>query len=619
MLHPHNNRINFGHTLRPIEGYELDYALGTSYTLDLEAIMFLPVSLFFGEDLNIEKQCSNELLTALTQVPKKVQLFCQRGKITAPWFYHNILEFWGDNIEQVQMEEYSQSFHPKIWLIRYVSIDKKKKAKYRFICTSRNLTKSSDWDVAVVLEGEIGKGIVEDNRPLHDFIRFLDSNAKRKIKKELIAEILSIRFELSPGQERYQFFPIGNAKQHPLISAAFKSTELLVISPFLHGDSIRSLAKKTKSLTVLSTAYELDKLPMSIKETVDKFYQFNPLLEEEPALAGEDGSMEDLSDSTIDDEVKEEYAMGNSLHAKLYVTRQGKQVCWYVGSANCTEPAFSGRNIEFLTAITSTEKYMASPQALLEQLTEADNKSQGIFIWYDKEEQHANKELEQMELDLRRTIFDISSLEIITTVEENDQKLFDYKIQIQRAAIYKKKNWQIFVQPLSGMKGPKTEVINTAKAQTLYFENYELHRLTPYFLFTIKEEAIVLKTMILKLDINFPDDRMRKVFSSLVGDWSKLMKYLSFLLTKEQVEPLVDLTDEGNGDQQKKATHGWQEQFPLYEKLLVAASRDISSIKQTIKVVEMLSDEKDIDGNPLIEDSFKQLIETFKEIIPEND
>ncbi len=108
MLHPNKNRIDFGKALHcPMEGYELDYAIGTSYTLDLESVIFLPIALFFGEDLEITDKASNEMLTALTQVPDKVQLFCQKGKIVAPYYYHQILEFWGQNIEQIEMDSYN--------------------------------------------------------------------------------------------------------------------------------------------------------------------------------------------------------------------------------------------------------------------------------------------------------------------------------------------------------------------------------------------------------------------------------------------------------------------------------------------------------------------------------
>jgi len=49
---------------------------------------------------------------------------------------------------------------------------------------------------------------------------------------------------------------------------------------------------------------------------------------------------------------------------------------------------------------------------------------------------------------------------------------------------------------------------------------------------------------------------------------------------------------------------------------LVAASRDVQSLLRAIKVVEMLADETDAKGNLLIEDNFKKMIQTFKEIIP---
>jgi hypothetical protein len=47
MFHPKQNRIDYGDQLVPPEGYELSYAVGTSYSLDLEALMILPVALFY--------------------------------------------------------------------------------------------------------------------------------------------------------------------------------------------------------------------------------------------------------------------------------------------------------------------------------------------------------------------------------------------------------------------------------------------------------------------------------------------------------------------------------------------------------------------------------------------
>ncbi len=51
MLHPKNNRIDYGEQLIPPDGYELAHAIGTTYSLDLEALMILPVALFYAQKL----------------------------------------------------------------------------------------------------------------------------------------------------------------------------------------------------------------------------------------------------------------------------------------------------------------------------------------------------------------------------------------------------------------------------------------------------------------------------------------------------------------------------------------------------------------------------------------
>lgn len=618
MLHPTDNRINFGDTLRPIDGYSLDYAIGTSYTLELEAIMFLPISLFFGEDLEIEKYCSNELLTALTQIPKKVQLFCQRGKVTAPFYYHNILEFWSENIEQIQMDAYDQSFHPKIWLLRYTPAKNNLPVKYRFICTSRNLSKSTDWDLAITLEGEVGKTIIPENSPLEQFVRFLDSKATKKVNKNLLNEISKIKFELDEGQEMLNFFPISKNQAHPLFDDGNKVKETLVISPFLDISTIKNLQQKTDRLIVLSTKYELDKLPNTVVDHCDELYQFNPLLELEAAVADEQIGLTDISDSNV--EAEQEFVQGNALHAKLFITKKGHSISWYIGSANCTQAASLGRNIEFLTAVSATKKYLTAPEEVLTLLTETNKGQQGIFIPYVKEQQIIDEAQELLEKELRKIIYDISALKIVATVSENENRLYDYHIKIAKSDIQKRATWKIYLQPLSGLKGISKQINVESNDQDLLFGDYELHRLTPFFLISIKESNLLIKTFIIKLEIAFPEDKMKRVLTSLIGDWDKLMKYLSYLLSREQVENIVALTEDYNNEPVNgivRRNEGWKSQFPIYEKLLVAASRDRQALKQTVDLVEMLQDEKDLNDQPLIAPSFKELITTFKEIMPD--
>lgn len=613
MLHPNNNRIDFGQALYcAIDGYELDYAIGTSYTLDLESMIFLPIALFFGEDLEITEKCSNEMLTALTQVPEKVQLFCQKGKIAAPYYYHQIFEFWGENIEQIEMDRYDASFHPKIWLIRYIAKDKP--SYYKFICTSRNLSKSTDWDIAITLDGFVGKKNIHANKPLADFAKFLNKQAKKKIKKEFLEEISKIKFELKTEAQQYAFHPIGNGWKNPIFNADDKHDELLVISPFLDMASTAALTKKANNVTILSSKYELDKLPELRESEKLNFYNFNTLLELEPIFADEESQVSDISTPHLEEE--SEFAQATSLHAKLYVTTDKKKNNWYIGSANCTNPAYTNRNIEFLTSITSDDDSLLSTAQVLKILTDTEKNTEGFFLPYNKSEVISDTENEQLEKDFRRTIFDLSKLDISATITANPNDLYSYKVEITKTKIYKREEWDIYVQPLSGMKAAKHRITDE-KVQQYEFSDFQIHRLTPFFLFTIVEADKPLKRLVVKLDIDFPDHRMKKIFSSLIENWEKLMKYISYLLSKEHVEPMIDLVDELGEEAPKAQNHaGWQPQFPIYEKLLKASSRDEHALMQTIQVVDLLKEELDANGNLLVESDFKDLIKTFEEFLP---
>jgi hypothetical protein len=252
-----DNRINFGHALRPFEHYEMDSAIGTTYSLSLEALMFIPVTLFFGEELNTtEKVLTSEMFDALTKVPEQVQIFCQRGKLQKPPFYHNILAFWEKSVEQIQMESHLNSFHPKIWLVRYLPTKKGLPVKYKFICSSRNLTLTRDWDMAVHMEGEVQKSKKSANKPLFEFMQMLNERAKKKIKQDILDEIMHINFELKDDQVAYAFHPIGfNNKKHPLLIPSNQQESLLLISPFLDKTTIDAHRKRSKEFYLFSNGH----------------------------------------------------------------------------------------------------------------------------------------------------------------------------------------------------------------------------------------------------------------------------------------------------------------------------------------------------------------------------
>ena len=50
MLRPSSDRLNYGNLLIPPPEFRADFALGTTYSLDLEALVGLPLALFLAEE-----------------------------------------------------------------------------------------------------------------------------------------------------------------------------------------------------------------------------------------------------------------------------------------------------------------------------------------------------------------------------------------------------------------------------------------------------------------------------------------------------------------------------------------------------------------------------------------
>jgi len=208
MLDPKQNRVDYGSQLAPPDGYELSTAIGTTYSLDLEALMLIPVSLFYA--LPIEgnpDQIRYDMLDAITNASKKITLFCQKGQIKVPKKYHPLMAYWESGIVQVQMKEDNESFHPKVWIARYEKVGNA--TVYRLMVTSRNLTFDQSWDMAFATMGVVGKEVVEENQPLIDFVEQLYSHTKKRVDRKFLSDLAKVKFKLPDGVQEIKFHPIG--------------------------------------------------------------------------------------------------------------------------------------------------------------------------------------------------------------------------------------------------------------------------------------------------------------------------------------------------------------------------------------------------------------------------
>lgn len=158
MFRPDSNRdrTDYGGILMPPDGYRLDRAVGTTYSLDLEALTAVAICLGLSEETD-SKLMQNPIgmLNALQKVSDKIVLFCEAGQIKVPTKPTALSILLEKMVVEVALPKDRQlgrypSFHPKTWVLAYVNADGDK--KYRFVVMSRNLTFDRSWDISFAMD-----------------------------------------------------------------------------------------------------------------------------------------------------------------------------------------------------------------------------------------------------------------------------------------------------------------------------------------------------------------------------------------------------------------------------------------------------------------------------------
>ena len=177
MLNPNNDRLDYGQMLAPPANYKLDFAIGTTYSLDLDALVGACIALGLSEETDSELMNNPIcLLEALRTTGDKVALFCEGGqihlpnKVTSLYIFLEKMVFPVTTVKTRGISRFP-SFHPKFWLIRY--IDDKGTPLYRVVVLSRNLTFDRSWDITFCMDGIKTTEETDKNNPVSDFLAYL--------------------------------------------------------------------------------------------------------------------------------------------------------------------------------------------------------------------------------------------------------------------------------------------------------------------------------------------------------------------------------------------------------------------------------------------------------------
>ena len=150
-----HNRLSYSELLQPDIGYQLDFAVGLTYSLDLEALLGVPVSLGLLEETDSELMKSPfYLLEAIRKSSDQIAIFCNAGSISLPQKIQSVFSLLENSVFEIKLAN-RQNFHPKLWLIKYTN--EQGDAYIKLLVLSRNLTFDTSIDLCVAMQGKITK------------------------------------------------------------------------------------------------------------------------------------------------------------------------------------------------------------------------------------------------------------------------------------------------------------------------------------------------------------------------------------------------------------------------------------------------------------------------------
>lgn len=645
MLKINEDRLDYADILKPPAGFKLDQAVGTTYSLDLDALVGACFSLELSEEpdsaLMKNPVC---LLEILRKAADKVTLFCEDGQIHLPGHNTRLYIFLEKMVYPVKTKSRREaaaypSFHPKFWLLRYV---RGKEIRYRIAVLSRNLTFDRSWDTAFYMNGvpqendevnpDINSNInphtghdEEKNVPLEDFLYYLEhrlprtEEGKKRIQtiRRMRKELSGIRF--STGQKEFsdfEFLPCGIPRRESadgsgmysfLDTDLFQNTfhELMIISPFLSPRVIADFNSR-KNTRIKDPKYVLISRAMSIgKLKPEDCSHFQIYRLKDRVVDGET----EISDEQQD--IRQE-----DIHAKIYMMRKYSDTDLYLGSLNASHNALHG-NVEFMIRLKSQNRYL-NLQKMEEDLfgrNPDENPFEEVTAIDDSRTEEADP-TEKMQKIIKELCRAEGHVRIMPAADhciedggansgmdhDADAPLYyeaaltfpDLKSDIG-------KGFTVTVRPLYSQMA-------LSLAESMRFHPLTERQLSAFYAVSVSDGEYKVERVLMLPTEGFPEGREKTVISDIVSSRKNFYSYVSWILDDD---PLMgELGFDGRPEQGlpygNASDHGQMVPPALYEKMLRASVWEPEKLKDIASLLDSLPD------GDAVPPEFSDLYDTFR-------
>ena len=606
MLNPSHRSLNTSFLVPPV-GMIFDEAILTSYSLDPSVLLEIPVylSLLAANSKTIDPY---SVLASIKKLKERITIFSQRGLIQVPKDRkpNPVFSYLEDMIIETESPR-GGVFHPKIWLLRFIN---GKDIVYRLVVLSRNLTRDNSWDIALQLDGHVGKKRNPKNDPIIYFLlntleRFQDGELKHKKNQQMnkmTRDLNKVQWCLPEGFNDISFYFLD---QGPYPWNIQKNEKLLIISPFCSDAVLKKLASSSKTCFLLTREEELLALkPATLKVFDQEIYTLAD------GLVDGDYINDDQSHNF---QVKTDQILTKGLHAKAYiyeVLEDGESKTHVViGSANATDAALKcQKNDEVLVELVSEDSESINVDRFLSSM-----KANGYLTQYDDLSAIGDSSLsedDQLLEEIRKWICSTTIRGYCTFDETSNY--WNYVLNAEGMNTQNNyKDYEIKVWPIT-LDEKRAQSWNISKTnENIVFSNLSSTAISSLIAFEIRhkfrQEQV---SFVLKITVSdLPSDRDAEILRILINNKEGFLQYLRILLG------YVYDTDK-IGTKNSEADFNWlnrllDNETTLFEDLFIIYMKEPERLQDIQKLVQDLGGE----GNAHIPKEFIQLWHAFEQAI----
>ncbi|MFP3542736.1 phospholipase D family protein [Rhizobium sp. SIMBA_035] len=604
-------RLLYGDSLKAPFGYEFDGGIATTFSMDFETALAVPVSLALFSSKSRDEILEDPvtLLESAERTAEKLVVYVDAGQIHADVRQGSRL---ASLLEKAVVEVKAPnegSFHPKLWALRFKPLDRDLPMRMRLLILSRNLTRDRSWDAAMCLDGERGTKPFASNKPLHDLLAALPGMAVGKIQDTRRALTLAIANDLRyvnwdrpPGCDAMEFHVngVGSHGWKPSLSK-----RIAIMSPFVEPGALKYLADLAdQAPKLISRPDQLVCLPADV---LDRF--------REVAVLDEMAETEDGEEPYRNEQ--------QGLHAKIFIQEDGRDVRLTLGSGNATNSALlpGGRatsNVEVFATLHGLRRHLGGIDEIL-----GETGFGRMTRTYQPDEVEppdpADVSADQNLLQARRALARGALSLRCEAKEEDGAKRWKLWLVPPKGGLRLDKLGRVRAWPITLGEGHARDALAGIRSGSpIDLGTTALVDLTSFIAIEITDQA-TRRTELFSTGMTvegMPEERDLAILNHVIDSRQKFMAYLRLLLASYIDQPLPPLGQNGKG---KGFWGSGAADAPLFEDLVRALCAGDGRLATVDRLIRRLSPKTDAVAEDRVPAEFKELWQVFRTVMEASD